>query len=858
VAVLTTAAPVFAQQGVRSVAVAANDLIYSPLTGRLYASVGATNSVTEIDPVAGTVGLSFVVGSQPNKLAISDTGEYLFVGLDGLPGVVRVHLPTRTVGTPFSLGNPGPPWGARLVDDMAVIPANPDAVAIARRYDGLSHAGVAIFDSGVERPDDTQAFEGISSVITFGADASRLYGFDNETTGHGFRRMDVGPTGVAIVDSTPGLIEGFNADIEFFDGRIYATTGVVVDAEARSVLATLDGLSPSGNLVEPTSEAVYYLTTNNSSTWRLKGFDPDTSAPISEGTVAGVGGTPRSLVAAGPGALAFATSAGQVYLLTPSVMPATAPTIAITSPTALPTLTVEAGAITLSGTASDPDGAVSSITWSSNRGHSGTANGTTSWAAGDIPLAVGLNTITVTATDDSGQTQTDTLAVTVAAYTSFLAEGATGAFFDNDLAIANPWAASVTAEVVHYLPGGATHFSSVTVPGNARRTIRVDDVPGLDSTAMSTSVRTTDLPLVVERTMRWGGTPDSHYGAHTDRATAGASSRWYFAEGSQGFFFTYLLLANPGATANTATIDWLIEGAPAVRRTVPLLPRSRTTIAAADDEALVGRSFGIVVTFAQPAVAERAMYFGVAPGALFTSGHDSAGVTAPSTRWFLAEGATGPFFETFILLANPNSTPAEATLRFLTQSGVSATRSVTIPAMARKTVDIEGLSPAAPELANVAVATTVTATQPIVVERAQYWPGIGYEWYGAHNSFGVMAARTRWGLAEGRVGNPTGLPAAGYQTYILLANPGDETAHVSIRFLRENGGYFNRPFTVPAGRRLTVSIAGTASSVPELANENFGAFVESDAPIVVERAMYGNYGNQLLGLGTNATATPLP
>ena len=53
------------------------------------------------------------------------------------------------------------------------------------------------------------------------------------------------------------------------------------------------------------------------------------------------------------------------------------------------------------------------------------------------------------------------------------------------------------------------------------------------------------------------------------------------------------------------------------------------------------------------------MYFGAPPDVLFKAGHESAGVTAPSTRWFLAEGATGPFFETFILLANPNPTPAD-------------------------------------------------------------------------------------------------------------------------------------------------------------------------------------------------------
>ena len=198
--------------------------------------------------------------------------------------------------------------------------------------------------------------------------------------------------------------------------------------------------------------------------------------------------------------------------------------------------------------------------------------------------------------------------------------------------------------------------------------------------------------------------------------------RWYFAEGSQGFFFTYLLLANPNASANVATVDWLLEGAAPVQRTYNLPPSSRTTIDAGADAALVGRSFGIVVTFDLPGAAERTMYFGTPPDVLFKAGHNSAGVNAPSTSWFLAEGATGPFFETFVLLANPNTSPVVAELKFLPQSGAPVTRSVTIPARGRRTVNIEDLTPAAPALANEAVATQVTAPLPIIVERAQYWP----------------------------------------------------------------------------------------------------------------------------------------
>ncbi len=66
------------------------------------------------------------------------------------------------------------------------------------------------------------------------------------------------------------------------------------------------------------------------------------------------------------------------------------------------------------------------------------------------------------------------------------------------------------------------------------------------------------MTLLVERTMFWNRA--SYYGAHTERAGEGARRQWFFAEGAQGFFDTYVLLANPQATTNTATVTFLIEG----------------------------------------------------------------------------------------------------------------------------------------------------------------------------------------------------------------------------------------------------------------------------------------------------------
>jgi hypothetical protein len=842
-------------QTIRTLSLTAKDLVYSPLTGRIYASSPSTNSVVEVEPVTGTIGPSIPVGSEPNKLALSDTGEYLYVGLDGLPGVVRVHLPTRTVGTPFTLGNPGWPFGPRYAEDMVVLAGSPDVVAVSRHYLGLSprHAGVAIYDNGVERSNATPGHTG-ANAIEPGAAASRLYGYNNETTEFGFRRLDVAPTGVTTVDTTQDLISGFNVDIEYQAGRLYSTTGVVLDPETRSIVTTIAGI-PLGSLVEPAGSSLYYLLPDNSN-WRLRVLDGSTYASRDVHPIDGVSGTPGSLIRWGANGLAFRTTANQVFLIRTDLLPTGVPTITITSPTTDPTFFSSGAAITLAGNAADTNGTIASIQWSSDRGYSGTGSGAAPWFASDIPLVRGTNTLTVTITDNDGLTASDTITVTLSYFSYYLAEGATGGFFDYDLLLANPSQVDASVLLTFFTKGGTPLIRSLLVPGMSRRTVRVDDVPGLEATTMSTSVGLAETPLVVERTMRWDDL--GQYGAHTEKATGGAAEKWYFAEGSQGFFFTYLLLANPGNGTNSATVDWLIEGAPAVRRTYDLPAYSRVTIDAGADAALVGRSFGIVVTFAQPGVAERTMYFGAPPDTLFKGGHNSAGVNAPASSWFFAEGATGPFFETFILLANPNPSDVQATLTLLTQGGVSVVRTVTVPASARLTVNLEALSPAAPELSNAAVATTVQASLPIVAERAQYWPGLPQNWYEAHNSFGLTATARRWGLAEGRVGNPAGLPPAGYQTFVLLANPGGAGANVTLSFLRQQGAPVVKSFHVPAGQRHTITISGPSSHVPELQDESFGVVVDSDQPIAVERALYGNSGVQVFGIGTNATATRLP
>jgi hypothetical protein len=88
----------------------------------------------------------------------------------------------------------------------------------------------------------------------------------------------------------------------------------------------------------------------------------------------------------------------------------TKPTVSIRTPTTSASYTTNTSPLTIGGVASDNVG-VTQVTWSTSRGGSGTANGTTSWSAA-IPLLAGSNVVTVTAVDAAGNGTSDTITVT--------------------------------------------------------------------------------------------------------------------------------------------------------------------------------------------------------------------------------------------------------------------------------------------------------------------------------------------------------------------------------------------------------------------------------------------------------------
>jgi hypothetical protein len=332
--------------------------------------------------------------------------------------------------------------------------------------------------------------------------------------------------------------------------------------------------------------------------------------------------------------------------------------------------------------------------------------------------------------------------------------------------------------------------------------------------------------------------------ATTAKALGAPSMSWYLAEGNSGFFDTYVLLVNPSSTMTAhTTISFFTQSGKVVNTTRDVGPNQRVTIVTGDIPELLMQSFGTTVQADAPILVERAMYFRNGQP-MFVGGAAAGAVSAPATHWFLPEGQAGGFFSTFILVANPNPTPVDLTIRYLTAGGVARTDHLTLGATQRWTVNLNDL----PELANSDVSTDISASGPVVAERSMYWPNSG-PWYGSHNSVGLTELATSWGLAEGEVGG-----AHSANTYILLANPGTQSADVSVTFYREAGlPPITVTRTVPAGSRMTLDCGGEG-----LSNERFGAVVSASQPIAVEHSMYWNTGGRLWGSGANETGIKLP
>lgn len=122
------------------------------------------------------------------------------------------------------------------------------------------------------------------------------------------------------------------------------------------------------------------------------------------------------------------------------------------------------------------------------------------------------------------------------------------------------------------------------------------------------------------------------------------------------------------------------------------------------------------------------------PGGFFgyEEGHTAVGTTSTAPRWAIARGDGEAGTQTFVLLANTENRPGQATLGIMSPTGMDPAlqRVVNLPANSRTTVELTGMPP------TYGILVTSSGASPVelVVESAVYRSFRGAFWASGSNA----------------------------------------------------------------------------------------------------------------------------
>ena len=227
------------------------DIIGDPVRNLLYVATGQyalndANSVLAFDPLTRTVTKRLVVGEAPSEFAVSDDGQFLYVGLNGESAVRQVGLASFTLGLKWSLP------ATHVVGDMVVMPGSPRTVAIAPRNAHPVDTRFVIYQDGVPLPQSAPTLLGADYLVTLGA-PDTLYGHSFD-----FATFAVDQSGIRRLKQTAPLM---NADryLAGVDGRIYGTAGSVVDAARHKQVGSFAATWGEAIYVDPKLGRIFVL-----------------------------------------------------------------------------------------------------------------------------------------------------------------------------------------------------------------------------------------------------------------------------------------------------------------------------------------------------------------------------------------------------------------------------------------------------------------------------------------------------------------------------------------------------------------------------------------------------------------------
>jgi len=375
-------------------------------------------------------------------------------------------------------------------------------------------------------------------------------------------------------------------------------------------------------------------------------------------------------------------------------------------------------------------------------------------------------------------------------------------------------------------------------------------------------------PLEVQRTMTYSG-----ISAHTTMGSSQLSKAWYLPEGAVGWsdkYETWVLLTNFDKNKAKVTVTYLLEGTDPVKKEYSIDPYRRLQINAGNDLGVTsdndpGKSFGVKVESNIPIMAEVSEYGKGRKLGTCSIGYSLEGT---SNKCYLAEGSSvtseNPQWQTWLLLQNPNEKDIDIQVTAYPQGDNKQpkTFNVTVPKLQRISLDM--LNYIGQE--HFSMKCTSTGGEIFNAMRSMYCLNGGKTLGTLSRGYNGTLTAKEWTCPDGYIlaravsdGSGGTTLVADCNTFILISNPTDKTANVTIKYETAQGygeEVSKENIPIEAGKRKTFSmwdaLHGDIFGTPQhpnptvyLVNGEYkcGVHVSSDQPIVVEEAIYFGYGD---------------
>ncbi len=558
------------------------------------------------------------------------------------------------------------------------------------------------------------------------------------------------------------------------------------------------------------------------------------------------------------------------------------PTVAISSP--VNGATLNTAAFDVSGTSGDTGSGVQKVEVSIDGGAYALASGTTSWLYGVSGLSDGSHTITAKATDNTGNTATTSISITVDTTPPvILTYSVSGYVTDNygtelgGVLVQDGSKSATTLASGYYSitgiangtytfsyskPGFDTGYLAVTINGadNTSANIKIyDNTPPAQVTGLrnGTPSRTTiDL--------RWDPTADAnYYEVFRDSTSLGYTRNAYWNDNglTPDTLYEYWVRANDSYNnwgQNSTTISvrtarygynyYFAEGYVTADNTFreyitignPNSIAANVTVShMIADGSIIDRYYTInpntrftetvsdVLTGANaPLVTSDIPVIVERPMYFYnawgniTEGHNTIGATNLSNTWYFGEGYVTPNFKPYISVQNRHSTPVNVSIKHVLGDGSMVYNNVTIAATSRYTETVS-------DYVSGAVSFVITSDLPVVAERPMYFDKAWGTISGGHNSIGAASLSKTWYFAEGYVSPDK----TTFREYLTIGNPNDAAANVVVSHMLADGSTIDKQYTINPNTRFTETVGNVLTGANSIK-------VTSDIPVMAERPMY--------------------